>query len=261
MRIVVLLKQVPDLVEEFEVNQDGSDIDREYLTLLLNEFDNHALEEALLIKDATGAGVDVVGLDDPGIDQSLFSALAKGADRAIKLTGLDTSSGWVDTHARAAMFAGWLRGETFDLVLTGVQAADDLDGQLAPILGSMLDLAQVSVVVGVHVAGVHVADGVSAEQEFAGGVVSTLAVTTPAVIGVQAARQPPRYVPIAKIRQVQQAGGIEQVAIAAPSVGAGLAVRRMYSPEQTSHAEMLTGSDAEVADKIIELIRSRGLLK
>lgn len=256
MRIVVLLKHVPDLVEEFEINEDGNDVDREYLTLQLNEFDSHALEEALLIKDDTGATVDVVALDDPEVDSSLYSALAKGADRAVKLTGVDTSSGWVDTHTRAAAFAGWLRDETFDLVLTGVQAPDDLDGQLAPILAAMLDVAQVSVVVGVQAA-----DGVSADQEFAGGVVATFGVTTPAVIGIQAARQPPRYVPIAKIRQAQQGGGIEQVAIAVPSAVSGVEIRRMYPPPQTTHAEMLTGSDKEVAGKIIELIRARGLLK
>lgn len=256
MRIVVLLKQVPDLVEEFEINDDGSDVDREYLTLLLNEFDNHALEEALLIKDATGASVDVVALDDSGIDQSLYSALAKGADRAFKLTGVDTSNGWVDTHTRAAAFAGWLRGETFDLVFTGVQAADDLDGQLAPILAAMLCVPQLSVVVGVQTT-----TGVSVDQEFAGGVVATFDVVAPAVIAVQAARQAPRYVPIAKIRQVQQAGAIEAVGIEAPTGGSGLEIRRMYLPEQTTHAEMLTGSDAEVAGKILELIRARGLLK
>ena len=87
MRIVVVLKQIPDLVEEFEIDGDGTDIDRDFLTFLLNEFDNHALEEALLIKDATGATVDVVSLDDAEVDQALFTALAKGADNAIKLVG------------------------------------------------------------------------------------------------------------------------------------------------------------------------------
>jgi electron transfer flavoprotein beta subunit len=256
VRIVVLLKQVPDLVEEFEITSDGNDVDRGELTLLLNEFDNHALEEALLIKDATGATVDVVAFDDPEIDQALYSAIAKGADHAITLTGLDTSGGWVDTHSRAAAFAGWLRNEVFDLVFTGVQAPDDLDGQLAPLLGAMLDVAQVSVVVGVHAA-----DAVTVEQEFAGGVVTTLEVTMPAVLGIQAARQAPRYVPIAKIRAAQQSGGIAEVAIEASATGAGLTIRRMFAPEQSSHAEMLSGSDAQVAEKIIELIRARGLLK
>jgi len=256
MRIVVLLKQIPDLVEEFEIDDEGADIDREFLTFLLNEFDNQALEEALVIKDATDAVVDVVALDDPEVDQALYTALAKGADRAVKLTGVD-SDAWLDTHTRAAIFAEWLGGGSYDLVLTGVQAADDLDGQLAPELGSMLGLPNISVVVGVEVG-----DGTARiEQEFAGGVVSELDVTLPAVIGVQAAREEPRYAAIAKIRQAQQAGGIEQVEVTPPTGGSGLTIRRMYPPEQSGRAEMLTGTEAEVADQIIALVRDRGLLQ
>ena len=89
MRIVVPLKAVPDLVEEIELSDDGTDIDREYLKFVLNEWDDQALEEALLIKDAGGAEVVAVALaDDPDIDQALYTALRQGrrlrgqADRA-----------------------------------------------------------------------------------------------------------------------------------------------------------------------------------
>ncbi len=256
MRVVVVLKQVPDLVEEFEIDSDGTDIDREYLTFLLNEFDNHALEEALLIKDATGAAVEVVALDDPDVDQALYTAIAKGADRAVKLVGA-SGEGWLDTHTRAAAFAAWLGGEGYDLVLTGVQAADDLDGQLAPMLGALLGVPHVSVVVGVEAA-----DGAArVRQEFAGGAVSELDVPLPAVIGVQAARAEPRYAAITKIRQAQQEGGLEQIDIDRPATSSGLTVRRMYPPERSDRAEMLTGTEAEVADKIIALIRDRGLMQ
>jgi len=257
MRIVVVLKQIPDLVEEFEIDGDGTDIDRDFLTFLLNEFDNHALEEALLIKDATGATVDVVSLDDAEVDQALFTALAKGADNAIKLVGCDSEENWIDSHTRAAVLAQWLGAETYDLVLTGVQAADDLDGQLAPLLGATLGLPHVSVVVGVEVA-----DGTARiSQEFAGGVVAELDVALPAVIGVQAARAEPRYAAISKIRQAQQDGSLDEVDIDPPDAGGGLTVRRMYPPEQSGRAEMLTGADEEIADRIIDLIRERGLLQ
>src|SRR5258708_19777470 len=88
MRIVVPLKQVPDLVEELELNDDGTDVDREFLKFVTSEWDEQALEEALLVKEATGAEVVVVGFDDPDVDMTLYTALAKGADRAAKLTGL-----------------------------------------------------------------------------------------------------------------------------------------------------------------------------
>ncbi|MFV2039684.1 MAG: electron transfer flavoprotein subunit beta/FixA family protein, partial [Acidimicrobiales bacterium] len=192
MRIAVILKQVPDLVEEFEVNDDGTDIDRDFMTFLLNEFDNHALEEALLIKDATDAQVDVIAMDDEAVDQALYTAVAKGADRAVKLVGAGADDAWVDTHARAAVFASWLSDQDYDLVLSGVQAADDLDGQLVPLLGALAGWPHASVVVGVEAD-----NGVAhVSQEFAGGVVAELDMTLPAVIGVQAGREEPRYAPI-----------------------------------------------------------------
>lgn len=255
MRIVVPMKQVPDLVEELELAPGGTDVDREFLKFVLNEFDDHALEEALLLKEASGGEVVVVALDEPDVDQALYTAVAKGADRAVKLTG--AGEGWLGSHARASVLAEWLRGQEFDLVLTGVQAADDLDGQLAPTLGAMLGLPHVSVVVGIEPK-----DGAAkVSQEFSGGRSSELEVRLPAVLGVQAARQAPRYASITRIRQAQQAGGLEEVAVAAPEAGAGFAVRRLFAPEKGGGAEMLAGGADEVAERIAEVLRARGLVK
>ena len=82
MRIVVPVKQVPDLVEELELNGDETDVDREFLKFVLSEWDDQALEEALLVKEATGGEVIVVGFGDPDVELSLYTALAKGASRA-----------------------------------------------------------------------------------------------------------------------------------------------------------------------------------
>ena len=62
MNIIVPIKQVPDLVEELEINSSGTDLDREWLKMKLNEFDDHALEEALLMKDDGGANVTAIAL-------------------------------------------------------------------------------------------------------------------------------------------------------------------------------------------------------
>jgi electron transfer flavoprotein beta subunit len=254
MRIVVAMKAVPDLVEEIELTEDGTDIDREYLKFVLNEWDDQALEEALLVKDATGAEVVAVGLaDDPDIDQSLYTAIAKGADSAVRLSG--AAGG--DNHSRAAAFAGYLREHPADLVITGVQAADDLDGQLPPALAARLGLPHASVVVSVQPDG----DRVTVRQEFSGGVAAELELSMPAVIGLQAARQAPRYAPVSKVRQVMQAGGLVQAEVAPESADHGLAVRRMYVPESSSHAQMLDGSPEEVAEAIVGLLRDRGLVK
>src|SRR5436305_2356421 len=148
MRIVVPIKQTPDLVEELELNDDATDVDREFLKFVLSEWDDQAIEEALLVKEAAGGEVVVVGFGDPDVELSLYTALAKGADRAVNLTGL--GEGWVDSHTRAAALASWLSGQDVDLVLAGVQAVDDLDGQLPPLLASTLGWPHAGVVTGVE---------------------------------------------------------------------------------------------------------------
>src|SRR3970040_2547971 len=143
MDIVVTVKMVPDLVEELEVNAGGTDLDRSVVTLRINEFDEHALEQALLLKDQHGARVTVVALDSGEVDETLFTCLAKGADRAVKVTG-DFQDG-VSTHGAAAVLTQVLGGIPHELILTGVQAADDRDGQLAGRLGSALPPPHLSV--------------------------------------------------------------------------------------------------------------------
>ena len=282
MRIVVPIKAVPDLVEEIELTGDGAAIDREYLTFVLNEWDGQALEEALLLKDADGAKVVAVGLaDDPDIDQFLYTALAKGADEAVKLVAATAlgppGPGGASGADRAALLAAYLTAHPADLVITGVQAADDLDGQLPSRLAALLDLPHVSVVIGVEPAQVEPAqvepaqkeggrdeDGgasVTVRQEFAGGRCHELEVQLPAVIGVQSARQAPRYAPITRIRQAMNAGGLSELVVPARAAGNALVVRRLHRPGTTGGAEMMTGSAREVAGQIVGLLRARGLVK
>jgi electron transfer flavoprotein beta subunit len=255
MDILVALKQTVDLVEELELNDDGTDIEREYLSFKLNEWDEQALEEALALKDEHGASVTVLALDETDAEQSLYSALAKGADRAIKLTG-DFEQG-VSSHRRAAILAEHIKSNPCDLVLIGVQTPEDLDGQAGVILAGMLGLPHVSVAIGVE----PLDGGVKVSQEFGAGVVHELKLSGPAVIGVQAARQAPRYVPISRIRAAMQEGGLQESPAPEVSADSGLTVRRMYAPESSSHAEMLGGGADAVATRILEIIRERGLLK
>ena len=262
MRIVVPVKAVPDLVEEIELNEDETGIDREYLTFVLGEWDSQALEEALLLKDASGAEVVAVGLaDDPEIDQILYTALAKGADAAVKLANASGAArsgpAGIRIAERAALLSGYLEAQPADLVISGVQAADDLEGQLPPTLGALLDLPHVSVAVSVEI------DGGSAivRQEFAGGRSHELQVEMPAVIGVQSAHQAPRYAPISRIKQAMQTRELTEFTVSLPATGKGAVVRRMHRPEMSGHAEMLTGNAGAVADQIVDLLRARGLVK
>lgn len=254
MNIIVPVKQVPDLVEDLEIDQSGKALDRDWLKFKINEFDEHALEEALLLKEAHGGQVTVLALDTGEVDETLYTCLAKGADRAVKIVG-DFEAG-VTSHQAARLLTAAIGGIPHDLVLTGVQAVDDLDGQVGPLLAAELGVPNVSVVTGVEVNG-HTA---TVRKEFAGGLMAEIEVDLPAVLGIQAAKQPPRYAPISRVRQVMKTAAIEEVE-AADAGDPGIAIRRMYKPEAATHAEMLEGDPDGVADRIVRILREKGVLK
>jgi electron transfer flavoprotein beta subunit len=252
MDSVVLLRPVPDPVEELELNDDGTDLDRDYLGYVLNEFDDHALEEAILLKEASGGTVTVLGLGSADeMEQILYTALAKGADEAIKL-GDELSHLSVSTQTE--IFASALEGRSYDLILTGVQAADELDGQLAVRVAAKLGIPHVVVV------GVSAANGtVSVTKEFWGGITADYEVQTPAVVGVQAARQAPRYVAVSLIRQAQQEGNLSENDVEPPSDTSGVRIVSVRIPETGEGAEMIEGDEEVAATKIVEIIRGAGV--
>jgi electron transfer flavoprotein beta subunit len=254
VHIAVVLKQVPDLVEELEIDPAGTDIDRSFLKMKLNEFDDHALEQAVLLKESSGAQVTALALDADGIDQVLHAAVARGADKAIKVTA---GEGPFGSRQAAPALAEAIRALNVDLVLTGVQAADDLFGQAAPFLAAELGWPHVSVVSGVEPAGA----AIRVRQEYSGGRMAVLEVDTPAVVGVQAAPQSPRYVPISRLRQVMAGGPPESVAGTAGAAPAGTTVVALAKREQAGGAEMISGSADQVAEKILALLSERGLLR
>jgi electron transfer flavoprotein beta subunit len=98
----------------------------------------------------------------------------------------------------------------------------------------------------------------SVNKEFAGGFGGKYAISLPTVIGVQAAPKPPRYAPISKVRQIAQTATIEKVPPSGEAT-AGLTFKKMAPPAVTGHAEMISGSSKEVAAKIVELLKSKGL--
>ncbi len=254
MNIVVALKQVPDLVEELEINDSGTDLDREWLKFKTSEFDDHALEEALLIKEDVGGTVTVVALDNGmDIDKALYSAAAKGADKVVKVTG--DFEGSVSNHKAAKALSGVISTLGADLVLTGVQSVEDRDGQLPVLLAHYMGLPHVTVVTSVRVNG----STSTVHKEFGGGLVAEYDVDGTAVFGIQAARETPRYVPVAKVRRAMKSTDIEEISGDSGGVDAATQATKMSKPETGQGAEMISGSPEEVAAKIISILKEKGI--
>ena len=227
--------------------------------MILSESDGHAVEEALLLKERHGGTVTALALDAPEMDDALFTALAKGVDRAVKITGLEpglTARGAAQILAQVmATAAGLLPA---DLILSGTQAIDDLDGSIAPLIAHSLQRPFVAIVV--QVAAAPSGGTATVVKECPGGVRAEFEVQLPAVLGIQAAEKPPRYVPVAKVRAAAKSRQIECLPAPAPLEPPLVEVLQMMKPVVTGHATMLEGPDEEIAGKICEILAERGLM-
>ena len=97
MNIVVAIKHIPSIADDLPVK--GVNVDFDSVDFVLNEFDEQSIEQAVLVKEAVGGTVTVVGVDMIGeLDNVLHLALAKGADKAVKITGDDPAA---DSHQQA----------------------------------------------------------------------------------------------------------------------------------------------------------------
>ena len=208
MHILILLKMVPDVVEDLEIASDGKALDLDYLRMILSESDDHALEQALLLKERHGGVVTVLALDAAEVDDALFTAAAKGADRVMKVVGCDPG---LTTGQTARVLSQVIAEEPgllpADLILTGVQAIDDLDGLIAPLVADQLHMPYLGIITGIALDAS--GETVRASKEYPAGVRGEFQIRIPAVLGIQAAERPPRYVPVAKVRAARKTGRIE----------------------------------------------------
>jgi electron transfer flavoprotein beta subunit len=258
MRIAVVVRQVPDLIEPVEIASSEKAVDLDGATFRVNEPDDLAVEQAILLKEKSGgSAVTVVALEYGDIDNTLYTAAAKGADRIVKIPYGQQQP--PTPKQAAAIYAEAIRGLGADLVLVGSYAHDELEGTLAPLLALKLGLPFVGVIRGVRPA----ADGSSATvfKELPGAALARMNVKLPALLGILSADEPARYVPVSRIRAAMKTAKIEEQEVEAAAAPSPLTIERLYHPAVGERAEMLKGSVEEVAAKIASILKEKGVVK
>jgi electron transfer flavoprotein beta subunit len=97
-------------------------------------------------------------------------------------------------------------------------------------------------------------------KEYPGGLIAEMEVTPPAVLGIQSAEQPPRYVAISKVRQAMKTATIEEQPTSVLDESGGPSVSKMFQPQVGERAEMIEGDIDQVAAKLIELFGDLGVI-
>ena len=252
MRIIVAVKQVAVLGDEVAFTDDERDVDPDYLEHALNEWDTFATEEALRIRESADEGeVVVVSVGDEEAEEAIRRCLAMGADRAIRISSDGIADRDPITIARA--LASVIADEEPDLVLTGVQSSDSVQGATGTVLAELLDLPRVAVVTKVEYD--HAGRRALVDRELEGGIVDVTEVETPAVLTIQTGINEPRYATLRAIKQAEQ----KEIAVVEPGELGEPAyrVRRMFAPPKGEGAQMLDGSAAAIAQRIAEILKER----
>jgi electron transfer flavoprotein beta subunit len=259
VKILVPVKRVAALEEDFRIRDDGRDVDPDDLNYDLNEWDSFSLEQAVLIKEAASGEVQVVvvTVGPQECDEILRACLAKGADRALRVW--DDAIGGSDPIAIAQILAAVARRETPDLVLAGAQSSDHGHATTGVALSALLDWPHVAVVTALKY---RAGDArATATRELEGGLLQDVETDCPAVLTVQLGINKPRY---ASLRAIKQAAarpievlGLAELALTGAQVGeAGSAsrVRRMAMPEK-GRAQMIEGTAQQKAQLLAQIIR------
>ena len=202
MKIVVPVKQVAALDDEFELTGDGLGVDPDFIERDLNEWDAFSLEAALQLREQTGEDgeVVVVTVGDDEAEEALLGCLARGADRAVRVW--DESLGDADVLAVARLLAAAVGRESPDLVLCGVQSSDAVNGATGVALAGFLELPHVAVVKQLDYDAASGSATVGRELE--GGLVELLRVRMPALLTIQTGINEPRYANLRAIKQARE---------------------------------------------------------
>ncbi|WP_434439765.1 electron transfer flavoprotein subunit beta/FixA family protein [Lentzea sp. E54] len=187
MNIVVLVKQVPDTWSERKLTDADHTLDRESADAVLDEINERAVEEALLLQEAHGGEVTVIAMGPDRATDAIRKALSMGADKAIHVS--DEALHGSDSVATAKVLAKAIGTvENVDLVIAGNEATDGRAGAVPAIVAELLGLPQVTQLRKVTVEGTTI----KGERETDEGV-AFLEATLPAVVSVTEKINEPRY--------------------------------------------------------------------
>ncbi|MCL5268062.1 MAG: electron transfer flavoprotein subunit beta/FixA family protein [Bacteroidetes bacterium] len=243
MKLFVCVNQVPDTETKVKIGQDGKSIDRSEVNLILNPYDEFAVEAALQLKDKNGAEVTYVSVGGDSVKEVLRKALAMGGDRGIHVKTDNIG----DSYAVASMIAFVLKDAGADMILFGKQSIDYDDAAVGTMAAEMLGLPSASVVVKLDVD--ENARKVTCEREIEGGK-ETVELTMPCVISAQKGLNEPRY-PSLKGIMAAKSKPIQEVA---PSAVEPLTeVAEMKKPPAKQAGKIL-GTDKSAVPELVRLL-------
>ncbi len=247
MKIAVCVKQVVTREWPLRVDEARTWVQDRDASFEMNEPDAYALEEALRLKERHGGEVVVCSAGPARAAQVVREALARGADRAIRVEGDGLAA--ADAAMVAGALAAAIRDEGFDLVLTGLQSDDQGFAQTGVVLAELLGIPHATIIMEVQVA-----DGrLRVKRELEGGWFQWVSMPTPALLTIQSGINQLRY---ATLKGIMAAKRKEvRVVEAAADLAPSQEILEIRVPEKAKQTRMIDGSPADAAAELVKALR------
>ena len=257
MNIIVCIKQVPETTD-VRINPETNTLIREGVKSIVNPFDMYAIEEGVRLKERFGGKVTVLSMGPPQAEAALKEAISLGADEGVLVC--DRAFAGSDTWATSYTLSGAIRqlGQ-FDLILCGKQASDGDTAQVGPGISAHLDIPQVTYVKKIE----EVKDKAMRVERMMEEGFEIIETPLPALLTVVKEINQPRLPSLKGLMRARQAKitHLTQKELNLDPQSIGLCgsptqVIKIFSPPPRQGGLILEGEIPEMAEKLVELLKS-----
>jgi electron transfer flavoprotein beta subunit len=253
MKILVCIKQVPDMESRFKPNNQGVWFEEADLAFRMNEYDEYAVEEAVRLKEQLGnePEVTVLSIGPDRVVEAIKKALAMGCDRGVHVQ--DPAAALKDPWQIAQMIAAYARDKGYDLVFTGMQSQDRGSAQVGVLVAEELGLSCTTTLVGfAYENGV-----ITAKRELEGGVKGVVKLSAPCLVTCQMGLNVPRYPTLPNIMKAKKK---ELEAVPAAQLLAAEArttTTSFHPPAKKGSGVVLEGDVGVLVDQLVGILKDK----
>ena len=253
MKILVCIKQVPDMESKFKVNAEGIWYDGNDLAWRMNEYDEYAIEQAVQLKEQVGGDSDltVLCIGPKRVQETMKKALAMGCDRGVHIA--DDQVHQKDPYAIASIIAEFARDKGFDLIFTGMQSQDRGSAQVGVMVAELLGLPSITTIVDFS----YVDGQVHAKRELEGGIKAKVSCVTPALVTCQLGLNTPRYPTLPNIMKAKKKELLCVDVAELLKVETRQETVTLYFPEKKGGGLVLEGEANDLADQLIKILKEK----
>lgn len=251
MNIVVYLKQTFDTEAKIVLDSSGK-IDSNGVNLVINPYDEYAIEEALQLKEKLGGEVTLVSVGNERVQEALRTALAMGCDQAILVNdpAIENPDEWV----KAEILAKAISQIPYDIILGGRIAVDDGSSQVAVRLADALKIPSVTSILKLEVE----ENKATVTREIDGGT-EIIEIALPAVLTAQKGLNIPRYPSMMGIMKAKKKEikvmSLADIGISAAELPGKMNVLEYSLPSPRKGGMKITGEAADAAKELARILR------